>query len=161
MNRIAAGRPLGRREFFANAFLGVAGLLGISVLGERFLAFLYPVVPSEREVEVPIASRSALPPGGGMVVHSPVGHIALEDVNGEVRAFSAVCTHLGCIVKWQPGPNQVWFCECHRGKYDRDGRVTGGPPPRPLDRVPVEVRGDQIIAKLKVRIPSTAQGPMT
>lgn len=153
-------RGMNRRAFFANAFLAFAGTLGIAALGERFLAFLFPVVPREREIEVPITRRDLIPPGGGIVVHSPVGHVALEDVNGEVRAFSAVCTHLGCIIRWQPGPphepgpEHAWYCACHKGRYDRSGRVTAGPPPRPLDPLSVAVRDGQVFVKLRVRIPA-------
>ena len=152
-------RGMNRRAFFANAFLAVAGAVGIGALGERFIAFLYPVVPPEREIEVAVASRDQIPAGGGLVVHTPVGHIALEDVDGEVRAFSAVCTHLGCIIKWQPGPphvpgpEHVWFCPCHNGRYDRAGKVTAGPPPRPLDPLPVGVRDGQVFVKLRIRVP--------
>jgi cytochrome b6-f complex iron-sulfur subunit len=154
-----APRPISRRDFFANALLGVAGALGLAMLGERFLAFLYPVVPPEREIEVPIGPRSAVPPGRGTVVHSPVGHIALEEVNGELRGFSAVCTHLGCIIQWQPGPGHVWFCPCHRGTYDRDGHVTSGPPPRSLEPVPLVVRDGQVFARLKARVPAPSREP--
>ena len=122
----------------------------------RFFSFLYPDVPPERLVEIPVAKVDQVPKGGGIVVHLPAGHIALEEANGEIRAFSAVCTHLGCIVKWQPAMNHVWFCECHRGMYDREGRVVGGPPPRPLERYPVEVRDGRVFVKLKIRPPGLA-----
>lgn len=161
MDGAPSGRHVTRREFFTKALLGVAGTFGFAMLAERFLAFLYPVVPPEREVEVPIVSRSAVPSGGGMIVHSPVGHIAIEDVGGELRAFSAVCTHLGCIVEWQPGRHHVWHCPCHHGLYDREGKVTGGPPPRPLDPVPVVVRDGEVYARLKVRIPPAGREQMT
>ena len=155
-----AGVPPGvsRRDFLTNLVLGVAASLGLGALATRFVQFLYPVVPREREIEVPIADRSAIPPGGGIVVHSPVGNVALEDVNGEIRAFSAVCTHLGCIVTWQPVGHHVWYCACHKGKYDRAGRVVGGPPPRPLDPYPAAVRDGKVFVKLRVRTPDSAHG---
>jgi cytochrome b6-f complex iron-sulfur subunit len=149
---------MGRREFFTNVVLVVAATMGVGALASRFLQFLYPVVPAEREIEVPIIERSAIPRGGGIVVHSPVGHIAVEDVSGEIRAFSAVCTHLGCIVTWQPTDNHVWYCPCHKGKYDRAGRVVSGPPPRPLDAFPATVRDGQVFVKLRVRPPAPTPG---
>lgn len=54
------------------------------------------------------------------------------------RALSAVCQHLGCRVHWDDGKQQ-FLCPCHGGVYDREGRVVAGPPPRPLDRIPVRV----------------------
>lgn len=49
----------------------------------------------------------------------------------EVKAFSAICTHLGCIVEWN-GQKREILCPCHAGIFDTDGRVVSGPPPRPL-----------------------------
>jgi cytochrome b6-f complex iron-sulfur subunit len=119
------------------------------------LAFLYPVVAPEQSVEYPVAAAEAVPRNGGLVAHSPAGHVALEDDNGTLRAFSAVCTHLGCIIRWQPGQGHVWFCPCHHGTYDRAGRVVSGPPPRPLDPLPVTVRDGTVYVTLRVRPPTT------
>ena len=54
------------------------------------------------------------------------------------RAFSAVCQHLGCSVRWDAAKKQ-FLCPCHGGVYDRDGRVVSGPPPRPLERLNIRV----------------------
>jgi cytochrome b6-f complex iron-sulfur subunit len=108
-------------------------------------------VPPEEQVELAVAREDAIAAGGGTVVHLPFGHVALENVNGEIRAFSAVCTHLGCIIKWQPAADHAWFCPCHKGKYDREGKVVAGPPPRPLARLPVSVRDGTVFVKMKIR----------
>ncbi|MEX2271740.1 MAG: Rieske 2Fe-2S domain-containing protein [Vicinamibacterales bacterium] len=56
----------------------------------------------------------------------------------QVRALSATCTHLGCRVSWN-APADRFECPCHRGVYDRDGRVVSGPPPAPLPPVAARV----------------------
>jgi Rieske Fe-S protein len=43
------------------------------------------------------------------------------------------CTHLGCTVNWKPEA-KAFLCPCHDAKFDENGKVLGGPPPRPLDR---------------------------
>lgn len=48
------------------------------------------------------------------------------------------CAHLGCPVAYSPG-SAGYVCPCHGGAYDSRGLVTGGPPPRPLDRLDVKV----------------------
>jgi cytochrome b6-f complex iron-sulfur subunit len=151
-----SGAPAGltRRAFIANLFLGVAGVLGAGALAQRFLAFLTPPAPPERDVELTAIALEAIPDGGGTVVHLPGGHIAIERSGQTVRAFSAVCTHLGCVIQWQPAQNQAWFCPCHHGRYDREGRVLGGPPPRPLTPIPASVRDGQVVVKLRVRAPT-------
>ncbi|MDZ7343242.1 MAG: ubiquinol-cytochrome c reductase iron-sulfur subunit [candidate division KSB1 bacterium] len=59
-------------------------------------------------------------------------------------ALSTVCTHLGCIVGFIPS-TQTFHCPCHGGKYDRDGRVTDGPPPKPLERLAIRIEDDKIM----------------
>lgn len=58
-----------------------------------------------------------------------------KDENGDIQAFSPICTHLGCFVSWEGSdkhPNE-FFCPCHDGRYYKDGRnVPGTPPLKPL-----------------------------
>jgi Rieske Fe-S protein len=54
------------------------------------------------------------------------------------RALSATCTHLGCRVRWD-ATSELYLCPCHGGAYDRTGRVVGGPPPLPLQRLALRV----------------------
>lgn len=67
--------------------------------------------------------------------------------NRKLNAFSAVCTHLGCLVKWIPN-EEVFFCPCHAGKFDANGVNISGPPPNPLQSYDVEVdREGRILLK--------------
>jgi Rieske Fe-S protein len=60
--------------------------------------------------------------------------------DGELRAFSQKCTHLGCVVYYKVGTNEM-ACPCHEGLFDAEsGGVLGGPPQRSLGRIEVEVR---------------------
>lgn len=52
----------------------------------------------------------------------------------ELIAFSNTCTHLGCGVNFDEKKKQ-FFCPCHGGVFDSEGRVVSGPPPRPLTRL--------------------------
>jgi len=63
---------------------------------------------------------------------------------GEYVALSAVCTHLGCIVKWVGDKNQ-FLCPCHGGQFSPTGAVLGGPPPKPLLAYPVVLQGDKLL----------------
>jgi Rieske Fe-S protein len=63
---------------------------------------------------------------------------------GELRAFSAVCTHLACIVQYWPDLNHIW-CACHNGHFDLNGKNIAGPPPKPLEQYEVNVRPDRIV----------------
>lgn len=69
------------------------------------------------------------------------GIVWLERRGDRLVALSATCTHLGCQVSWEAGRRQ-FSCPCHGGRYDVEGNVVHGPPPRPLASVPVkEERG--------------------
>jgi len=58
-------------------------------------------------------------------------------------AFSMVCTHLGCPVRWLDSAD-LFMCPCHGGVFYGDGRVASGPPLRPLSRYPVRVYNGQV-----------------
>ena len=70
--------------------------------------------------------------------------ILIRTPAGELRAFSAICTHLNCTVQYRTDLSQIW-CACHNGHYDLNGKNVEGPPPRPLDAFVVNVRGNQIV----------------
>jgi Rieske Fe-S protein len=63
---------------------------------------------------------------------------------GDLKAFSAVCTHLNCTVQYRADLGHIW-CACHNGHFDLNGQNIEGPPPRPLDVFVVNVRGSQIV----------------
>jgi Rieske Fe-S protein len=62
------------------------------------------------------------------------------------RAFAAICTHLGCVVGWDAARRQI-ACPCHAGFFDLNGRVVGGPPPRPLPEHGVVVVNNEVMVK--------------
>ena len=51
--------------------------------------------------------------------------------DGSLDAFSNICSHMQCPVRWEP-PLGQFLCPCHGGLYDMDGLNVGGPPPSPL-----------------------------
>ncbi|MCB0966084.1 MAG: ubiquinol-cytochrome c reductase iron-sulfur subunit [Ilumatobacter sp.] len=74
----------------------------------------------------------------------PAVLLRLDDA--DVVAFSQKCTHLGCVVYFQPDEER-WHCPCHEGNFDAStGAVLSGPPTRPLGKIDVEVRDGRIWA---------------
>ncbi|HEY9072549.1 MAG TPA: Rieske (2Fe-2S) protein, partial [Desulfobaccales bacterium] len=61
-----------------------------------------------------------------------------------ILAFSRVCTHLGCLVKYYPD-KQEFICPCHAGTFDLDGNVVSGPPPKPLQQFAVKVQDGNLV----------------
>jgi cytochrome b6-f complex iron-sulfur subunit len=74
----------------------------------------------------------------------PIYVIRISDT--QVLALPAVCTHLRCILKWNP-PTQTFLCPCHNGAFDRNGNVLSGPPTRPLAPYRADVQADEIVVR--------------
>lgn len=72
--------------------------------------------------------------------------IVLRTPNGELRAFTAICTHLGCIVQYRQDLPHIW-CACHNGHFDLHGINIKGPPPSPLEQYDVRDRGDRLVVQ--------------
>jgi cytochrome b6-f complex iron-sulfur subunit len=70
--------------------------------------------------------------------------ILIRTAEGEYLAFSAVCEHLQCTVVYRAELGQI-LCPCHNGRFDMTGRNVAGPPPRPLEQLAVNKRGDEIV----------------
>ena len=96
-----------------------------------------------------IASRGELAVGASLVFDYPAAHdscVLVRLGEAEFVAFSQKCTHLSCAVIPRPD-HGVFHCPCHEGVFDlRSGRVLAGPPPRPLPRIVLDIRGDGIYA---------------
>ena len=131
------------------------------ILGGSILAWvgavLYPILsylkpPSEAEAEVSsvkVGKLSDIEKDSGTIVKfgsKPV--ILLRSAKGDLRAYSATCTHLDCTVQYRKDFGLIW-CACHNGKYDVNGRNVSGPPPRPLDEFKVNVQGEEVFVSKK------------
>ncbi len=64
--------------------------------------------------------------------------------DSEVVAYSPSCTHLGCAYHWDANKTE-FVCPCHTTSFSLDGKVLGGPAPRPLDRYPVKVQDNRLL----------------
>lgn len=67
--------------------------------------------------------------------------LVVNTPDGDLRAFSALCTHVDCTVAYRRAEGDI-FCNCHNGVYDLHGRNVSGPPPRPLEEFKVTKRGN-------------------
>ncbi|HEY6912230.1 MAG TPA: Rieske (2Fe-2S) protein [Myxococcales bacterium] len=81
--------------------------------------------------------------------------LVFEDPEQKLHALSARCTHEGCTVQYVPGDSLIW-CACHNGRFDLQGKVISGPPPRPLARYACERQGDGAVVVQLGRGPEVA-----
>jgi Rieske Fe-S protein len=137
-----------KRRDFLDWLLGLAGTtLGAFVLYPVIRYLVPPRIPEAATRRVAAAKADELGPGSFKLF--PFGSqpgILVRTANGEYRALSAVCTHLGCTVQYRAADRLIW-CPCHNGVYDLEGRNVSGPPPRPLERFVVHVEGDDVVVE--------------
>ncbi len=142
-----AGRAGVSRRRLLNWFLN-------TTMGAFVASILYPVarylVPPKveeslaRTVTLPVKPDEVKPNSGQIFKFGSQPGILVRTPAGELRAFTAICTHLACVVQYRSDLGHIW-CACHNGHYDLNGKNIAGPPPRPLEQYPVNVRGDQIV----------------
>jgi nitrite reductase/ring-hydroxylating ferredoxin subunit len=96
-----------------------------------------------------IASLAEMSADGTVVFKYPGEHddcVLVRTADGGLLAYSQKCTHLACAVVPDADKNTI-HCPCHEGYFDlATGRPIAGPPRRPLPRITLEVRGDDVYA---------------
>ena len=139
------------RRTFLDALLTVGFVSTAVAIAYPVSQFLVPPASGEPETASAVAGHALeLKPNSGKVFK--FGNrpgIVVRTADGELRAFSAVCTHLDCTVQFKSDTSQLW-CACHNGTYDLSGSVVSGPPPKPLEKFVVNVRGEGSDAEIVV-----------
>lgn len=138
------------RRKFLNYLL--SGSIGAFLFSIAFPVYKY-LIPPESGEAVPnsvIAGKAGeLKPNSGKIFRfGEKPGILINTPNGELRAFTAICTHLGCTVQYRPDLQHIW-CACHNGHYDLNGINIAGPPPRPLAPYKVNIKNGKVFASKK------------
>lgn len=117
--------------------------MGAAWLGTWLQSSLFPSENTSQEAQPVTFPLADLPVGGTKAInYGGVSVLVLRTAEG-LRAFSLTCTHLGCTVQWQAAKKE-FYCPCHDGRFDEFGDVLAGPPPIPLEQIPVRVEGETI-----------------
>ena len=130
------------RRQFARFACCSAAVFGAAWLTKGKL--LTPRVATEAKF---VARIGEIPVGGSKLFRYPTESdpcILIRQRTDRFAAYSQSCTHLTCPVHFNAEKNQL-VCPCHEGFFAaEDGRVLAGPPPRPLPRHAIEVRGQEL-----------------
>jgi cytochrome b6-f complex iron-sulfur subunit len=135
------------------AFLGIATAAGLCYAGAigypiyRYLASSAEMAADEAAVtQVTLDKAQDLPLASVLMFKfgsSPA--MLIHGADNSWVAFSAVCTHLGCTVKFEPDKDRI-HCACHGGVYDaHTGKNVSGPPPKPLKAYKVKVGATNVV----------------
>jgi Rieske Fe-S protein len=122
-----------RRQFLNGLLAGGLGSLAASLL--------YPLLKSA----IPPYREPAPGQVKGFAWDIKPGFLK-KKADGSLVAFVGVCTHLDCNVSYL-AEQRKFFCACHEGWYDEEGRNIAGPPPAPLRRLTVVLEGEEIVIK--------------
>src|SRR6266852_2718739 len=137
---MAHSGKVSRRSFLAEA---LAGWLFVTCLPALYSVIRYIIPPNIREkvLEVINAGKyTDIPFNSAKIVRFNKKAIILVRTEQEqVKAFSAVCTHLGCIVEFKP-VERIFKCNCHGSQFDMTGKNIAGPAPSPLKPFRVELK---------------------
>lgn len=133
--------------------------LALSVLaGVVYLLFAYPVkIRKKKTIYVYACDEDELPVRGVRQYYikyllsdkTAIRKIFIVKTDTELFSLLPVCTHLGCLVTWQR-PAERFVCPCHSGRYDINGKVVAGPPPAPLNRLPLKIENERVLIGLRI-----------
>ncbi len=133
------------RRRFLDILLGSSAVATLGAIVYPILKFMVPPQVVEAQTNsVSVGKNAEIASNSGKIFKfgSKPG-IIIRTEAGDLKAFSASCTHLDCIVQYDPASKQI-VCACHNGHYDLTGKNVSGPPPRPLEEFTVNVKGDDI-----------------
>ena len=152
---------LDRRDFIKSAALVIGSFIG-TVIGIPAIAYLYSpawgTAQDDGWIDLgPLEGFSTGAPtlaeftrtrtNGWERTAISYGVFVVRTDDGTVRAFSNVCTHLGCRVTWHTDIRN-YVSPCHDGHFDIMGRNISGPPPRPLDEYQTRIEQGELYIRL-------------
>lgn len=126
-----------RRTFLGILLGGVGATLGAAFAWPIF-RFLSPREGGGEGALVRVPKKEIKVGGAHFFSFQGRPAVLLQPKAGDYIALSAVCTHLGCIVKWVDDKGE-FLCPCHGGRFSTEGKVLGGPPPKPLETYTVKI----------------------
>ncbi|MCQ4081436.1 Rieske (2Fe-2S) protein [Streptomyces sp. RB6PN25] len=134
-------QPTARRTVLQGAALAGAAGLGLTACSAGGGGTSASSGPTGRS---DLGSTAQVPLGGAKLFRDDQVVVA-QPTKGTFKAFSAVCTHAGCIV--DQVQNGVISCPCHGSQFNATtGAVIHGPATEPLNPVGLQVQGDKLIA---------------
>lgn len=145
-----------RRTFLNTLFGGwLLAFLGGSAYG--LFRFAFPTLGKEPDFVVLKAADFANIPANSTKPFAWGGKLGLllKKADGSTVAYKGVCTHMECNVVYKP-EDKKFYCACHKGWFDENGKNIEGPPPKPLEVFDMQMEGEKLIIArkgVKVELP--------
>ena len=132
------------RRSFLDFFLGTSAVAFLATIFYPVVRYLKPLRRSGASGPTRLTRDEVTKLEKDKFVIVPVSGkrvLVLQNAAQQLLALDAKCTHEGCTVQYLAAESAVW-CACHNARFDLDGRVLAGPPPRPLGKYVVERHED-------------------
>lgn len=133
------------RRSFLNYLLKSSAFVSLLSIIYPVWKFLIPPPSAEaKPINVLAGNVNDLKPNSGKIFRfGKKPGILIKTLQGELKAFTAICTHLDCTVQYREDFKHIW-CACHNGHYNLNGINIAGPPPRPLTPFKLNIKNDEI-----------------
>ena len=140
-----SGEHTTRRGFLARVFLAWSAMTVLPVVYGVVRYIIPPAIKRKLLEGFRIAKFGDISSDAPTILRVNKSAIILvRGPHGQIKAFSAKCTHLGCVVQYQ-SDRKVFHCNCHGSEFDLDGKNISGPAPKPLVPYRVELKNDDVI----------------
>lgn len=146
-----------RRNFYVGAIYGIGALIGAALGIPAAIYLLLPPRIRQADEWIDVGDVTSLSPDsptemafrrnrvdGWKVSSDKTTAWVVKHPDNSVTAFGPQCTHLGCAYHWDESRNE-FICPCHNSFFSIDGKVMGGPAPRPLDRYETKIDGKKLL----------------
>lgn len=131
------------RRAFLDTVIAAGTAITVGGMTVPGVLYLWPAAQGGAGDEVEVKDAATLSPGQSTMVQvKGKAVIVIRESNG-YRAMSAICTHLGCLVKWESAKKE-FLCPCHAAVFDQNGAVVSGPAPAPLPSYKVKDVGGKV-----------------
>jgi len=131
------------RRGFLDILIGLCSAVAGAAMAFPALMFMWPAAKGGATDNVEVEGAAAMQAGESKLLQVGGKAVIVIRKRTGFAAYSAVCTHLGCLVKWDGG-HQKFLCPCHAAVFDEHGAVVSGPPPAPLPPYQIKEIGEKV-----------------
>lgn len=131
------------RRGFLDIFIGICSAITALAVAIPGLLYLWPAAKGGASEEVEVKGARSLGPGESTILQVKGKAVLVLRTTAGFEAYSAICPHLGCLVKWERARKE-FLCPCHAAIFNDKGQVVSGPAPGPLPPYKVKEIGEKV-----------------